>query len=365
VADATERRLLSFAGDGIEERTAEQTAVAMIAAARGYHRREDKPFWWAHFDRVNNPVDEWANDGDVFIAERHEIVANWHQPPRARKPQRHVRLFGEIATGELGRNVYALYQPPAPPGFADDPDRRGFTSVEVIECDDPEAPTQAVIVERQPKDGEAYDQVPFALTPGPPINTKPLQDSIEATAARVAAGLPNLPADAITDILLRRPPRTVSGRPLPRTDDVADDIAAALLDLDSSYLAVHGPPGTGKTFTSARVIARLVNEHGWRVGVVAQAHAVVENLFRDVLRAGVDGSRVAKKLNAVNDGWTDITNPQFAGFIAEHDGCVVGGTGWDCWWSRRPVSTAWPTPSPSPAQRETFCCLAIRSSCRR
>jgi predicted RecB family nuclease len=329
VADATERRLLSFAGDGIEERTAEQTAVAMIAAARGYHRREDKPFWWAHFDRVNNPVDEWANDGDVFIAERHEIVANWHQPPRARKPQRHVRLFGEIATGELGRNVYALYQPPAPPGFADDPDRRGFTSVEVIECDDPEAPTQAVIVERQPKDGEAYDQVPFALTPGPPINTKPLQDSIEATAARVAAGLPNLPADAITDILLRRPPRTVSGRPLPRTDDVADDIAAALLDLDSSYLAVHGPPGTGKTFTSARVIARLVNEHGWRVGVVAQAHAVVENLFRDVLRAGVDGSRVAKKLNAVNDGWTDITNPQFAGFIAEHDGCVVGGTGWD------------------------------------
>ena len=65
--------------------------------------------------------------------------------------------------------------------------------------------------------------------------------------------------------------------PAPAT--IADDIAAALLDLDSSYLAVHGPPGTGKTFTSAAVIARLVNGHGWRVGVVAQSHAVVENLF--------------------------------------------------------------------------------------
>jgi uncharacterized protein len=35
------------------------------------------------------------------------------------------------------------------------------------------------------------------------------------------------------------------------------------------------------------------------------------------------------KLNTVNKGWTDITNPEFAGFIAGHDGCVVGGTAWD------------------------------------
>jgi superfamily I DNA and/or RNA helicase len=92
---------------------------------------------------------------------------------------------------------------------------------------------------------------------------------------------------------------------------------------------VHGPPGTGKTFTSAAVIERLVNGHGWRVGAVAQSHAVVENLFCDVIAAGVDGGRVAKKLNTVNKGWTDITNPEFAGFIAGHDGCVVGGTAWD------------------------------------
>ena len=111
----------------------------------------------------------------------------------------------------------------------------------------------------------------------------------------VATGLPNLPADAVTDILLRRAPRTVSGGPLPRTGDVAADMTAALLDLDSSYLAVHGPPGTGKTFTSAKVIARLVTEHGWRVGVVAQSHAVVENLFGCVVAAGVDPDRVGKK----------------------------------------------------------------------
>jgi uncharacterized protein len=240
-----------------------------------------------------------------------------------------VRLTGEIANGELAADMYALYDPPAPAGLTDDPDRRAFGSVTVTECDNPAAPTEAVIVEKQPKDGDVFSQVPFALTPGPPINTKPLQDSIAETAALVAAGLPGLAADAMTDILLRRCPRTVSGGPLPRAGVVSDDITAALLDLDSSYLAVHGPPGTGKTFTSARVIERLVNRHGWRIGVVAQSHAVVENLFCDVLGAGVDGDRVGKKFNTVNAGWTDLRNPEFAGFIAAHDGCVVGGTAWD------------------------------------
>jgi uncharacterized protein len=327
-ADALERTLLKFAGDGIEQRTAEQTAVAMVAAARGFHKREDKPFWWAHFDRVNNPVDEWADNADVFIAERAEIVNDWHTPPRARKPQRHVRLTGELANGDLAKDMFALYDPPTPAGLSDDPDRRAFASVTVVECDNPEAPTEAVIVERQPKDGDVFDRLPFALTPGSPINTKPLQESIEDTAAMVAAGLPNLPADAVTDILLRRAPRTVSGNPLPHGGSPADDITAGLLDLDSSYLAVHGPPGTGKTFTSARVIASLVTGHGWRIGVVAQSHAVVENLLGCVIEAGVDPDRVGKKKSS-GARWCDVDEKDYPTFIAQSGGCVIGGTAWD------------------------------------
>ncbi|MDT5265521.1 MAG: hypothetical protein QOI90_2147, partial [Mycobacterium sp.] len=116
--------------------------------------------------------------------------------------------------------------------------------------------------------------------------------------------------------------------PLPRGGDVADDMTAALLDLDSSYLAVHGPPGTGKTFTSAKVIARLVKEHGWRVGVVAQSHAVVENLLGCVIEAGVDPDRVGKK-KAPDAPWREVDEKEYASFIADHDGCVIGGTAWD------------------------------------
>src|SRR4029079_2249932 len=107
-----------------------------------------------------------------------------------------------------------------------------------------------------------------------------------------ACSLPDLPDSAIVDILRRRTPRTRSGAPLPHTGDAASDITAALRDLDSSDLAVHGPPGTGKTYTAARIIATLVNDHRWRVGVVAQSHAVAESLLRDLIKADVNPARI-------------------------------------------------------------------------
>ena len=91
---------------------------------------------------------------------------------------------------------------------------------------------------------------------------------------------------------------------------------------------MHGPPGTGKTFTSAKVIARLVNEHAWRIGVVAQSHAVVENLLGCVIEAGVPPDRVGKKKSA-GAPWREVDEKDYAAFIADTEGCVIGGTAWD------------------------------------
>jgi uncharacterized protein len=323
--------LSTFTGDAaVGERTPEQTAVALVAAARGYHRREDKPFWWAHFDRLNFPVEEWADNTDVFVADDASVSVDWHTPPRARKPQRRVQLRGELARGDLTENVFALYEPPAPPSMIDNPNRRAAGRAVVVEADDLTVPTEVVIVERVGSDGTTFRQLPFALTPGPPVPTTALRESIESTAAAVAAGLPQLPRTAVVDILLRRAPRTRSGAPLPRSADAVADITAATLDLDSSYLAVHGPPGTGKTHTGARVIGRLVTDHGWRIGVVAQSHATVETLLDCVIDAGLDPSRVAKKpYDHDAPRWQEIDSDEYAAFIADHAGCVIGGTAWD------------------------------------
>lgn len=323
--------LSDFAGDAAAgNRTAEQTAVALLAAARGYHRREDKPFWWSHFDRLNYPIDEWSDSTDVFIVDHASVTVTWHTPARARKPQRRVRLTGELARGDLKTSVFALYQPPAPPSMTADPDLRAAGHAEIVELDDPSLPTDVVILERTGADGATFQQLPFALTPGPPVPTRALRDSIEATAAAAAAELPRLPRTALIDVLLRCPPRTRSAAPLPRSGDTVADITAAVLDLDSSYLAVHGPPGTGKTHTAARVIGRLVQEHCWRVGVVAQSHATVENLLDCVIDAGLDPARIAKKrYDHGAPRWQEIDGNHYAAFIADHPGCVVGGTAWD------------------------------------
>lgn len=333
--DEVGRALADFVGDGAPaDRTADQTAAAMVSAARGYHTRERKPFWWSHFDRLNNPVDEWADTAGVFIVEDAELVQDWHKSGSQRKLRRHVRVSGDLAGGVLDDSVYALYEPPAPSGLGDgDPDRRASGSASVVEITESGGvPVDVTIQELTPKNGEIFAEMPMALAPGPPVMTKALEAAIEDVAVGVAHGLPEMPLTASLDILLRRNPRGAVLAPV-ADDGYAEPIAAALRGLDSSYLAVHGPPGTGKTFTAARVIADLVTRDGWLVGVVAQSHAVVEHLLDQVVAAGVPPERVAKKASPYSGdaAWTQIRDSDYAGFIASHadDGAVIGGTAWD------------------------------------
>jgi uncharacterized protein len=82
------------------------------------------------------------------------------------------------------------------------------------------------------------------------------------------------------------------------------------------------------------VIARLVREHGFKVGVVAQSHAVVENMLDRIVAAGVPRERVAKAPKdasaAAEASFTVIPKNGVAAFTAEQPGgYVLGGTAWD------------------------------------
>src|SRR5690606_22585238 len=110
----------------------------------------------------------------------------------------------------------------------------------------------------------------------------------------------------------------------------------SLLRLDRSYLAVQGPPGTGKTYLAARVIRRLVEQHGWRIGVVAQSHRVVENVLEGAVAAGLPAGQVGKvpQGGALGEGesapaYTVLPRNGHARFVAGHRdlgrGCVIGG----------------------------------------
>jgi superfamily I DNA and/or RNA helicase len=55
----------------------------------------------------------------------------------------------------------------------------------------------------------------------------------------------------------------------------------------------------------------------------------VENLFRDLIKADFDPTRIAKKDSDTDAAWQVIDKDDYAAFIATHDGCVIGGTAWD------------------------------------
>jgi uncharacterized protein len=58
-----------------------------------------------------------------------------------------------------------------------------------------------------------------------------------------------------------------------------------VLALDATTLAIQGPPGSGKTYSGARMIGTLLAA-GKRVGITGTSHKVIGNLLAEVLRAG-------------------------------------------------------------------------------
>ena len=151
---------------------------------------------------------------------------------------------------------------------------------------------------------------------------------------------------ASADLLFRRAPRLkrsasnakntenlplevdFSGSDLPTVDAVH----AAVRALDRSYVAVQGPPGAGKTFLASHVIARLVAE-GAKVGVVAQSHAVIENLMLACCaRDGFDVSRAVRlrgKSVTPDAPWSEVSDSELVELISGAGGLLFGGTVWD------------------------------------
>ncbi len=322
----------SEAGDPAAADDAEMLRLA--AAAIDFYPRERKTFWATHFLRLREPVGVWADARDVIVVDavRSRVIEDWHRPEGARSDRRLVELRGEVAPGsrlkERGR-PFVVYERPAPfPVDAGPRSLHAARSAEVVEVLD-----DGVIVSETPVDGMTWSALPVAVTPEGPPPAGSQQGAIDEWADGLLAVAPSFPADPATDLLRRRPPRTRSGSLTRGTGDDVSDIAATLIDLDRSYLAVQGPPGTGKTYVGSHVIARLVAERGYRVGVVAQSHAVVENMLARVVEAGVPKAAVAKapKEPATGDEpYTVIQKNGVQPFVeAQRGGFVVGGTAWD------------------------------------
>ena len=286
------------------------------------------------------------------------------------------RVPAELAaTGFFGMRVLAVAQ-------------GGFRAGSVDSADPEEAAAEStgestgeflevLLQERIRVKDEPHGALPSGIGPGDPVSTATIEAALQADVhgllfdGALMTNLPvsdepsNTPASpsalpsvldaaasltgvesASADLLFRRAPRlkksasnAKNAENLPREVDfpgsdlpTVDAVHAAVRALDRSYVAVQGPPGAGKTFLASHVIARLVAE-GAKVGVVAQSHAVIENLMLACCaRDGFDVSRAVRlrgKSVTPDAPWSEVSDSELVELISGAGGLLFGGTVWD------------------------------------
>lgn len=326
-----EVELMEGISDDRDKRTEEHQGTALLSSAVSYHRREDKPTWWNIFDKAEKDLDELEAFDDVILFD--EISASdWSQIP----PQRTMHRYTAIkttASGDLrhifdkGDRPHLLYEIEHERMMQVAGSTRSLLSALIDKVEE----DALVIDETRKSTIPTWEELPIAILPEGPVDASKIADVIRTELAQRVitarkSGNNPFPEEAWADILLRKPPRQRTNA-LPNSNSPIQDITKALLDSDSSYIAVQGPPGTGKTYVGARVIANLIKNHNWRVGVVAQSHAVVENLLNSIQKHDPT-IQIAKSCKQATNRPTYHQDKVAPWANTQTSGYVVGGTAW-------------------------------------
>ena len=282
---------LPEADDGLDD---EQRARRLAAHLLEFHRREEKSTWWEFFDRCGFSAEEHVADRATLGALRYVGEAGQIKRSIVHR-YRFPEQTHEIEVGDSPKN---------PDTAESDERKRGFCGT-VVALDEAE---RTIDLKRGRTSPVPH---PSALVPIDTVNSQVLRDSLLRLGQEVASNgfAAQSARRAAFDLLRRVPPRleTAAPRPgvlslFPQEDGAAPEDLVALEDLvapdetpldavrriapclDRSVLPVQGPPGSGKTYTGARMILDLL-AGGKRVGVTANSHKVISNLLGAVLEA--------------------------------------------------------------------------------
>jgi uncharacterized protein len=310
------------------ERTAAEQARWLLAALLGFHRREDKAFWWRFYELAGMTDDELVDEREPLG--RVGFLEDLGPVSRAGSRLQVFRFPVQDHALKVGRSVInprTVHQTGTKAcGTVNEIDEVGLT----------------VTLKRSP--AQLHMPMPEALIPYDFVGSEEIQASLVRLADWVVENGVEGPGDhaAARDLLLRRPPPVTGGDALLRGPGEAPVDAAVRLGLaiETGALAIQGPPGSGKTYTGAAMITALVRA-GKRVGVTATSHKVIGNALDAVVKAAAEAGlaiRLGQKPGqdeapTCAPARTLETTGEVRDALVSREVDVVGGTAW--LWSRQ------------------------------
>ena len=275
-----------------------------------YHRREARRDWWKFFERREMRTEELIDDPECIGG----LSAAPGVAPRAEKrstaytlrfPEQETKLGeGDVVRADTGEQL------------------------EILSLDERARTLELKVgASRQPLAAE------ISLIP-----KGPWDDTTQRTAiARYAQAVVEGGADdyaAVTSILRKDAPRLAGGVILRDPDDLLVGTLDAVRRMEGTHLVIQGPPGSGKTFTSAHAIVDLLRA-GKRVGVTAFTHKAINNLLKEVERVARErGVKFtgAKKCSKGDEesrfGGAIIENVEKNDAVIGRDYQLIAGTAW-------------------------------------
>ena len=249
-----------------EDRSPEESARWLLAHALDWHQREEKVKWWEFFRMKDLSEEDLYEERTAIVG----LILRQRMPkmsPRERAPIDQYGYPLQECSIKVGAKLFTL-------------DEERFGEVVAV---DPTART--IDVKKVMKLDAVHPAAVFAYTH---FKTEEQSESILRLADWIVANGIDSPGDyrAARDLLLRTAPRFTAGHSLiVRPGDDVVQVARRLgLAMDHSVLPIQGPPGSGKTFTGARMICELVS-HGRKVGITAVSHKAIRKLLDDVVKA--------------------------------------------------------------------------------
>ena len=234
-----------------------EEAGQLVIDLTAFHRRENKPAYWAIFDRMGKDSDELVDDLECLA----ELEAIGPIEPQKRGPNRRRYRFPAQDT-KISKSTSPSLKP-----------AEGIVGLSIKELD---LDTCEVELQFPKKAGDPPDTLD--LLPAGPVRAKALVDGVKAASDMLLDNDPGI--EAFRRFLVRQAPTFRDQRTsiLAGDGDLPEQIADAIAAMQGSTLAIQGPPGTGKTYVSALAIARLVAA-GKRVAISSNSHKAIENLL--------------------------------------------------------------------------------------